>query len=79
MVAGFHDRMVVSWVSNNTDSDPLVMWGEAADVLNHTAPATHDTYSAEDFTNCMRIAPIKTLDSPFPHISSHDLRSPSLL
>jgi hypothetical protein len=75
MSPGFHDRMIVSWVSNSTTGDALVMWGVAADALNETAPATHDTYTADDFTNCMGIPPIKTLDSPFPHLSSHDLRS----
>ncbi len=75
MSPGLHDRMIVSWVSNSSAGDALVMWGAAADSLNETAPATHDTYSAEDFTNCMRIPPIKTLDSPFPRLSSHDLRS----
>ena len=75
MSPGFHDRMIVSWVSNSMDGDHLVMWGAAADSLNETATATHDTYSADDFTGCMGIPPIKTLDSPFPHLSSHDLRS----
>ena len=75
MSPGFHDRMIVSWVSNSTTGDALVMWGVTADALNETAPATHDTYTADDFTNCMGIPPIKTLDSPFPHLSSHDLRS----
>jgi len=74
MSPGFHDRMIVSWVSNSTTGDALVMWGVTADALNETAPATHDTYTADDFTNCMGIPPIKTLDSPFPHLSSHDLR-----
>jgi hypothetical protein len=75
MVPGYHDRMIVSWVSNSTDGSPLVVWGVAADALNESAPATHDTYTAADFTNCMGIAAINTLDSPFPHLSSHDLRS----
>jgi hypothetical protein len=75
MSPGLHDRMIVSWVSNSTDGDHLVMWGVAADSLNETAAATHDTYTADDFTNCMGIAPIDTLQSPFSHISTHDLRS----
>jgi hypothetical protein len=75
MVPGYHDRMIMSWVSNSTDGNPLVAWGVAADALNETAPATHDTYTAADFTNCMGIAAISTLDSPFSHLSSHDLRS----
>ena len=74
MSPGLHDRMIVSWVSNSSAGDPLVMWGVAADSLNETAPATHDTYTAVDFTNCMGIPPISTLDSPFPRLSSHDLR-----
>jgi hypothetical protein len=77
MSPGFHDRMTVSWVSNNTDGSHEVIWGLAADSLNETATATHDTYAADDFTKCMGIPPIKTLDSPFPHLSSHDLRSVS--
>jgi hypothetical protein len=75
MSPGVHDRMIVSWVSNSTDGNHEVMWGLAADLLNETSTASHDTYTAEDFTKCMGIPPIKTLDSPFPHLSSHDLRS----
>ena len=78
MSPGFHDRMIVSWASNSTDGDHMVLWGVSADSLNQTAPATHDTYAADDFTKCMGIPPIKTLDSPFPHLSSHDLRSAPL-
>lgn len=75
MSPGLHDRMIVSWVSNNTDGNHEVMWGLGFDSLNETATATHDTYTADDFTKCMGIPPIQTLDSPFPHLSSHDLRS----
>ena len=67
MVPGYHDRMIVSWVSNSTDGSPLVVWGVAADALNESAPATHDTYTAADFTNCMGIAAINTLAHSHAH------------
>lgn len=71
---GRHDAMAISWTSSASANLGVVHWGTAPDALTFSAEATSDTYTVEDFSACMGIPPIPTLNDTFANISQKYLR-----